>query len=317
MCAAVKRRSRGRRCNMADNLITTDTALNAARFGVNLIPGGKYVQIAKGAGDLGLAYAQGSNEAAVISDAEYKQYSAMLEADLKREARHSRSLKSAMGKMKDHYSSRPIALVISTIGMIVGGLLGTLIPIPGAGTFLGGVAGWAVGIAAGIAGAYVADRAFEAFFPRKTETPVEVVSQMRGQQQGGQAVQAEAVFVALSGNLPEKNKERIRADLYKLTGNRSMKAALEAGNIEALHKLMVKYDDVIRAETGAIMDMNNPGLTAAEQYAAAINSGQLDARALLFRDGRLPMDVSGGIDTPGAYTPPSGLPGKGKGSRSL
>ncbi len=301
-----------------DSLFTTGNALNAAQLGLGaaqtFIPGGKYARAAMDVGSVGLSYAQGSHEAHIMSDEEYKQLSAMLEADLRQEAKHSRSLKGALGKMREHYSHRPMAVAISAVGMIAGGVLGTLVaPV------VGTIGGLIIGGIGGMAGGYIADRAFEFFFPRKHETPVEVASQLRAKQMNGQAVTAEEAFVTLAGSLRHKDKEKIREDLHKLTGYRSMGAALEAGEHAALRKLMRKYDNFIRAETGLLTDMNNPEMTASKQYAQAINAGQLDARFLLFHD-RLPVEVN--IPAMEQYTgmghlPSPELPGNHRGGPAL
>jgi hypothetical protein len=302
---------------MADNnIINTDNALTAARFGIGFIPGAKQAklatELAKGTAEVGLGFVQGNN-ASVVSDEEYTRLSGLLENDLKREAKYSRSLKGALNKVKDHHNKRPWVTAASALGGVAGGLLMTFVVFP---LIFTGPPGWIVGgllSMAGItAGAFVADTITSFALPRKIETPVEVISQMRAQQQNGQGTSPEAVFVALAGSLRHEEKEKIREDLYKLTGKRSMKAALESGNFEALQKLMRKYDGSIRADTGAIPDMSNPGLTASEQYAAAVNNG-LDARLLLFRDGRLPMDLSETDNTVNTSLPSPSTPGMGRG----
>lgn len=303
-----------------NSLLTTDNAINAARLGIGFVPGGTQVRAATGIADAGLAFVQGRSEAAAMTDAEYQRLSEMLEADLRREAKHSRSLKSFTEKTKDYYKTKPWSFAATAVAATAAGIGVAMLFAPtGPLALVAGGLTWLVAIVVGgvasIAASYLTSSAFDYFAPRKTETPVEVVSQLHSMQQGGQQVTSEAVFVALVGNLREKDKEKIRDDLYKLTGKRSTGAALAAGENEALRKLMIKYDSVIRADTGALTDSNNPNMTTAEQYAAVINNGQLDARTLLFRDGRLPTDLSGSeYYATSGYLPPPETPGAGRGS---
>src|SRR5688500_13821866 len=108
--------------------------------------------------------------------------------------------------MEAHRSMKPFALAVSAVGMIAGAILGSSIPIPFAGNIIGAGLGLVVRNLAGQAGAYVAGAAFDYIFPRKRETPVEVVSQMHSLQQSGQEVTPEGVFVALTGSLRHQDK---------------------------------------------------------------------------------------------------------------
>jgi hypothetical protein len=186
------------------------------------------------------------------------------------------------------------------------------LPIPGL-SLIGGLVGAFIG-------GTVANKIYNSMFPREDQDATALTIQIFHAQQDGQPVPAEVVFAALAAGLPDRARKRVEKDLMRMTGIRDLNEAVAQGKLEELGVLMRQYDTDVRADTGMRMDVVNIEKTASQQYAEWVNSGQLDARNLLFPDklptSSLPVPTASRVPQNHgmAMVSPSLTPGMSRGS---
>ncbi len=201
--------------------------------------------------------------------------------ELEHQARQSTGLRRHVDKIKSNWKSMASGAVFSMGGMAAGAVVGSFI-FPPIGTAIGGIVG-------GIAGSYVGSMVYDAIFSVANEDSIQLTRNMTKIQKSGSMATPEMTFAILASNLRGREGQRLEDALERLTGTRDFKVALERGHTDALRSMMVEHDLAIRSDTGMLPDMNRPMVTASEQYAEWINSGQMDARQLVIRKFGLPM----------------------------
>ncbi len=158
---------------------------------------------------------------------------------------------------------------------------------------LAGPVGWlaaaAIGIGATVAGSIGGSKAYDALLKTETKDTQALLAKIAFAQSQGVAVPVEAVGAALLSTIPEAERKAIENQLERKTGTRSFHQALQDGEYQAIRDLMVEYDTYIRTQTDVKPDSKNAMMTVAEQLTPVINSGQLQAGALIFDKDNLPI----------------------------
>jgi len=218
-----------------------------------------------------------------IDDATYAHSEVGRQADADRSA-----------QIKDGVANSAVSGAASIGAMAAaGGAMAAAAEGAAAGTLLGGpfgtIIGGAVGMAAGVVAGMGASKAYSALFKSETKDTQALFAKIRMAQLKGFDMPVEAVGAALLSTLPEHARKKIEDELETKTGTRSFHKAVQEERYGVIRELMKKYDLDIRAQTGVIVDANDPDMTVAEQLTPLLNARQLDARALIADKDNLPI----------------------------
>lgn len=230
--------------------------MEGARVLTGLTPVGQVV-------DPLLAGVQGSME----EERDIGRYRRRFGRDLKYYERRSPGFKRKMEELRGRWRGRMGEAVVSAGGALAGGAIGGSLA---AGLTLTGPVGWAVGGAMGlgglVGGGFLADKAYNAAFPRENQDMVTMVEAIDRLQREGQEVHPAMVLDVLVGNARARVGKAVEDRLEDETGVRQFTAAMSVP--ENKHKL-----DRLMRKTGQMAE--------AEKYAALLNSGEMKAKDLL------------------------------------
>lgn len=196
------------------------------------------------------------------------------------------------------YAQKLSGLYVDRMESLGAGLAGSAAATSLVAYSLGGPPGWILGTIAMIGGGMGGSWLKNKIRPNQLNQFVEFAStlQSKGQeganyfQQTGQVspadigISAEQAFVALAMNSPDPTLlERVTKSLPKKLARKGLVKALESEEgLIALRDAMRIYDNDIRTGTGAMVAVN--GLTASEEYAYLVNTGQMAGVNLLSVD---------------------------------
>ncbi|MFO0389896.1 MAG: hypothetical protein ACK502_09310 [Alphaproteobacteria bacterium] len=190
----------------------------------------------------------------------------------------NRALRRKLNELAGRSGQKLEEVGMMGVGAMAGGaVVGSVLPIP----FVGHMAGMWLG-------AEGAQILYDEAIKTQDQDAVGLVIEMKEMQKRKQPIAAEYVFATLASNLPDKEAKKVEDRLFALTGKRKFAEAIQDGHTMAVTRLMHEFDLEVRVDTGLSYDaMENPLSpikTASEEYAELINSGKMDARALLIRE---------------------------------
>jgi len=285
-------------------MVDTSTMLDIGALAAN-IPGiptpiGNMVSI-------GVAPIQGNLQA----EKEREELNEALGMDIKHAKAKSPGIRKKLKAMANYWQDRTMEAVVSLAGGAAGMMAVSMIPM---------ALPWGVplvlGIIGAIGGSILANRAYNAAFPRQDQDAAIITMQLCKTQEAGGRVSAESVFAALAANLPGRSGKRLEKELEKLTGTRDFSVALNEGHTDALHHLMKKHESVISAYYPQMHGpAHNLEETMSERYAKLINAGKMRARDLLMPDNLRALSMAlehqalmPGMDVSIAHKPDIALP---------
>ncbi|MDX1974477.1 MAG: hypothetical protein SFT92_02250 [Rickettsiales bacterium] len=147
-------------------------------------------------------------------------------------------------------------------------------------------AGWAVlaaGAVGGIGGGIGGSKLYDKLFATERQQTVKLVEGIQQKQAQGQPIEPEEVFAVLAASVRGPEGTRIRSQLKREAGTTLFRKALESEKGRAaIQKMMTdpSNDMALSSHTGLMMDFQT-GMTITDQYAALLNSKQIEAPALM------------------------------------